>query len=62
MTTASGAADRAGSHGPAQARTLHRLRPDPLARLVSITIGRARRLPAHALRDFSARETEEAAA
>ncbi|MEU1543477.1 helix-turn-helix domain-containing protein [Actinacidiphila glaucinigra] len=31
-------------------------------RLVSITIGRARRIPADALRDFIAYETEEAAA
>ncbi|MYX32267.1 MULTISPECIES: helix-turn-helix domain-containing protein [unclassified Streptomyces] len=31
-------------------------------RLVSITIGRARRIPADALRDFIAHETEEAAA
>ncbi|MDX3234895.1 helix-turn-helix domain-containing protein [Streptomyces sp. NPDC046984] len=31
-------------------------------RLVSITIGRARRIPADAVRDFIARETEEAAA
>ncbi|MGV9560902.1 helix-turn-helix domain-containing protein [Streptomyces sp. NPDC003480] len=31
-------------------------------RLVSITIGRARRIPADAVRDFISRETEEAAA
>jgi excisionase family DNA binding protein len=31
-------------------------------RLVSITIGRARRVPADAIRDFIERETEEAAA
>ncbi|MFF7142754.1 helix-turn-helix domain-containing protein [Streptomyces sp. SID2888] len=31
-------------------------------RLVSITIGRARRIPADAVQDFIARETEEAAA
>ncbi|MEU3440048.1 helix-turn-helix domain-containing protein [Streptomyces griseoincarnatus] len=30
-------------------------------RLVSITIGRSRRVPAHALRDFIAYEIEEAA-
>ncbi|WUC42477.1 helix-turn-helix domain-containing protein [Streptomyces cellulosae] len=30
-------------------------------RLVSITIGRSRRVPAHALRDFIAHEIEEAA-
>ncbi|MGW0632409.1 helix-turn-helix domain-containing protein [Streptomyces sp. NPDC002758] len=31
-------------------------------RLVSITIGRARRIPADAVQDFIAHETEEAAA
>ncbi|MDX3262657.1 helix-turn-helix domain-containing protein [Streptomyces sp. MI02-2A] len=31
-------------------------------RLVSITIGRARRIPADAVRDFIAHETKEAAA
>ena len=31
-------------------------------RLVSITVGRARRIPADAVRDFIARETEEAVA
>lgn len=30
-------------------------------RLISITVGRARRIPAHALRDFITREIQEAA-